>query len=96
MDAATQVLAGTNYLLTLEVSALAGAACDQVETSICSSVVVFRPLAVACQGGVSSCDLLSRPEGIKCMPGNTRGKRELVCFAFVTHEKLNFKQNPNS
>eukprot|EP00091_Calanus_sinicus_P012595 TRINITY_DN28258_c0_g1_i1.p1 TRINITY_DN28258_c0_g1~~TRINITY_DN28258_c0_g1_i1.p1 ORF type:complete len:183 (+),score=45.96 TRINITY_DN28258_c0_g1_i1:38-550(+) len=54
LDAATQVVAGTNYILTLEVSAMVGAGCDQVETSICSNVVIFRPLPVFCQGELAA------------------------------------------
>jgi len=66
VNASSQVVAGTNYFLTLAVSATVGEKCDRVSSFICTNVVVFRPLPFQCTGDAGSCDQLTRPEGIKC------------------------------
>jgi len=61
VDLSTQVVAGTNYRLTLEVST-----CIPTVSFTCRNVVVFRPLPFACPGPIGSCDSLSSPEKIDC------------------------------
>lgn len=72
LDVSTQVVAGTNYFLTLEVSTKSGPHCDMLISKICRNVVIFRPLPVHCQGAPSSCDVLTRPEDIICMRGSVK------------------------
>ena len=65
---------GTNYILTLSVSAIFGSSCDMVLTSSCHNVVIFRPLAASCQGEAASCGQIVNPGSILCRRGSKRGE----------------------
>jgi len=66
VNASTQVVAGTNYFLTIKVTALSGENCKEVTRFICSNIIIFRHLPVNCAGSGNTCTQLVRPEEIRC------------------------------
>ena len=80
MNVSTEAAEGTNYFLTLAVSAIFGTNCNLLLTSICDNVVIARPLTVNCQGEVGSCDQLSNPDMILCRRGS---KMSFISFSFM-------------
>jgi len=48
IDVQTQVVAGTNYKLTLKMNTKSGPNCENLDTQVCSDIVAFRPIPVRC------------------------------------------------
>ncbi|XP_040568012.1 uncharacterized protein [Lepeophtheirus salmonis] len=65
-DVKTQVVAGTNYLFSLEISS-DGESCEN-EVKICSDVKVYKPLPFACSSRIDTCLSLVESEKILCIP----------------------------
>ena len=61
MNAKTQVVAGTNYILTLKLSTNCGVS----QEKICDNIVVHKPLPFACQAD-DGCLEIIRQEDIAC------------------------------
>ena len=61
VSAKTQVVAGTNYILSLKLSTNCGAK----QEKICDNIVVHKPLPFACQVD-DGCLEIIRPEDISC------------------------------
>ena len=88
MELSTEEGEGTNYILTLSVSAIFGSSSDMVLTSTCHNVVIFRPLAASCQGEVSSCAQMVNPGSILCRRGSKRGELLRTCISFFYWQAL--------
>ncbi|CAB4064265.1 DYNLRB [Lepeophtheirus salmonis] len=69
-DVKTQVVAGTNYLFSLEISS-DGESCEN-EVKICSDVKVYKPLPFACSSRIDTCLSLVESEKILCIPQQMR------------------------
>lgn len=65
--AETQVVAGTNYFLTLRLETKSGQGCADITEKICQNIVVFKPLPFQCQTE-DGCLELTRQTGISCKP----------------------------
>jgi len=72
LDVSTQVVAGTNYFLTLKISTRFGPNCSDIITSICGGVNIFHPLPVYCQGAADNCDQLLNSDNIICTDTSTQ------------------------
>ena len=70
IDVSTEEGEGTNYILTLSVSAIFGSSCDMVLTSTCHNVL----MAASCQGEAASCAQMVNPGSILCRRGSKRGE----------------------
>ena len=69
-NVSTQVVAGTNFFLTMKVTVLSGKNCKDVSRFICSNVVIFKHLPVNCGGSIDTCTQLIRPQEIRCSAGS--------------------------
>merc|ERR1712106_264242 len=73
LDHSPQSLDGTNYTLTMSVSAIFGASCNLVLTSVCHQVVISTQVSALCQGDVQDqCQQLLIPHTILCRRGSFR------------------------
>merc|ERR1711892_763641 len=64
---------GTNYTLTMSVSAVFGSSCDLVLTSVCHHVVIATQVSALCQGDgqdPDQCQQLLSPHTILCRRGS--------------------------
>jgi hypothetical protein len=64
-NAQKQVVAGTNYFLTLRLETRGGEECAEKTEKICQNIVVFKPLPFQCQTQ-DGCLELTRQTGISC------------------------------
>ena len=62
-----QVVAGTNYFLTLKLETSEGQGCADKTEKICENIVVFKPLPFACKSE-DGCLKLTSPTDISCKP----------------------------
>merc|ERR1711892_1115655 len=73
LDYSPQSLDGTNYTLTMSVSALFGSSCNLVLTSVCHQVIIATQVSALCQGdGQDQCQQLLSPHTILCRRGSIR------------------------
>merc|ERR1711892_405038 len=73
LDYSPQSSDGTNYTLTMSVSAVFGSSCDLVLTSVCHHVVIATQVSALCQGdGQDQCQQLLSPHTILCRRGSLR------------------------
>ena len=68
VSAKTQVVAGTNYILSLKLSTNCGAR----QEKICDNIVVHKPLPFACQAD-DGCLEIIRQEDITCREPQAKG-----------------------
>lgn len=63
-----QIVAGTNFRLTLRLRSRSGMDCSEVVERVCENIVLYRPLPYACTPSKnnSQCLTLSGPEDISC------------------------------
>ena len=66
-NAKKQVVAGTNFVLTLRLETREGQGCVNKTEQICENIVVFKPLPFACQSD-DGCLELTRQTNISCKP----------------------------
>jgi len=68
VDFQRQIVAGTNFRLTLKLRAKEGPFCETIVEKTCQNIVLFRPLPYACTPSKenSHCLSLSNPEKISC------------------------------
>merc|ERR1719244_118874 len=64
LEVAKQVVAGTNFKLTLKLEAKEGRNCERKVEKVCRNIVVYRPLPGMCFGG--DCLELIRQNEIRC------------------------------
>jgi len=68
-NAKKQLVAGTNFFLTLRLETMEGQGCADKTEKICENIVVFKPLPFACQSD-DGCLELARQTDISCKPAN--------------------------
>jgi len=68
VDFSRQIVAGTNFRLSLRLRSRSGSDCSEVVERVCENIVLYRPLPYACTPSKdnSQCLTLSRPEDISC------------------------------
>jgi hypothetical protein len=74
IDASSQVVAGTNYRLSLRLRTKSGPGCSDVTETYCKNIMVHQPLAFRCQD----------PDPLKCL--ELMREDEIQCFE--TREEL--------
>jgi len=74
VDVQEQVVAGTNYILTLKMSTKTGADCADLETRVCSNIYAFKPLSFACTDKESMCIEIIRQDQITCTKEADQGR----------------------
>merc|ERR1711892_435373 len=73
LDYSPQTSDGTNYTLTMSVSAIFGSGCNLVLTSVCHQVVIATQVSALCQGdGQDQCRQLLSPHTILGRRGSLR------------------------
>merc|ERR1719167_1383860 len=65
VDVQKQVVAGTNFILTLKMTTKSGPDCETLDTRVCSNIVAHKPLPFNCQSDDMCIELLS-PSDIEC------------------------------
>merc|ERR1712123_64359 len=76
LDHSPQSSDGTNYTLTMSVSAIFGSSCNLVLTSLCYNVVISTQVSALCKGdGQVQCQQLLSPHTILCRRGSLRPHR---------------------
>merc|ERR1719167_1824674 len=65
VDVQKQVVAGTNFILTLKMTTKSGPDCEILDTRVCSNIVAHKPLPFNCQSDDMCLELLS-PSDIEC------------------------------
>jgi hypothetical protein len=66
LSARRQVVAGTNFILSLRLATRSGPDCSAEDVRICSNIYVHRPLPFACQPQDESCLKIIREGDITC------------------------------
>ena len=60
-----QVVAGTNYNLTLKLETNSGQICSKIEQKLCENIIVYKPLPIACSSQDGCLELIQQ-EQISC------------------------------
>merc|ERR1719167_778843 len=68
VDVQKQVVAGTNFFLTLKMTTKSGPDCEILDTRVCSNIVAHKPLPFNCQSD-DMCIELIRTSEISCSDG---------------------------
>ena len=58
VDVQKQVVAGTNFFLTLKMTTKSGPDCEILDTRVCSNIVAHKPLPFNCQSDDMCLELL--------------------------------------